>query len=482
MGEVKNWPIVCAAFVTQALTHGFAGSMGVFYVEWKKTFGEDLPGDGSSTIGWLTSFVLGVLLTTAPISGALSHHFGVRPVVMLGGCLSTLGLFISSFADTIHLLYFTIPITGFGCGLAYAASITIITKYFHKHFALASGITSTGISIGGIILPVIIQALVEYYTWRNAIMIIAGIIAQVCGALMKPPPKLEKCGEETKVGLNLAGESNQHCDQELCGKITIPTQDGDELETVIIRNGALTKEPRKSHFRVILDSLGITLIWTNRVYACALPMFFLNGGVYGTCIVYIKERAEVVGISDYNAALLISIIGVSGLVARAGHGRLVDKKIFHPTTLYAFANFLAAVSLPIIAVSEQYAVFVICAANIGFAAGLYIAINIVLVRGIVGVRRFPGGFGLVLLVIAISIMSSVAIAGLLLDYTGDYMAGFLYASIIQGLSGVWVLVSHVVWTKCVKDPRWPPSLPSLCHSGPNKAAELPNDIVRNKAL
>ncbi|XP_072022970.1 monocarboxylate transporter 12-like [Amphiura filiformis] len=283
--------------------------MGVFYMEWKKAFGEDLHGDGSSTIGLLASSVIWVMLTTAPISGALSHHFGVRPVVMLGGLLSAVCLFISSFADTIHLLYFTVPMT-----------------------------------------------------------------------------------------------------------------------------------------------------------------------------VYIKERATVVGISDYNATLLISTIGISGLVAQAGHGRLIDKKICHTTTLYAFANFLTAVSLPLIAVSEQYAVFVICAANIGFAAGLYIAINIVIVRGIVGVHRFPGGIGLTLFVLATSIMSTVLLAGLLLDYTGDYMAGFLYASIMQGLCGVWVLVSHVVWTKCVKDPRWPPSLPPVCHIGPKEAAEPPKNIVRNKEL
>ncbi|XP_072022969.1 monocarboxylate transporter 12-like [Amphiura filiformis] len=393
---------------------------------------------------------------------------------MLGGFLSALGLFISSFADTIHLLYFTIPMTGFGCGVAYTASITIITKYFHKHFALASGISSTGMFVGSMTLPVIIQALVKYYTWRNAMMIISGIIAQVviCGALMKPPPKLDKLGKETKS--DVAEESNQNCDHESYAYTTASTQYGGEVEIAVVRN--------KNYFRVILDSLGISLIWTNRVYACALPMFFLSGGVYSTCLVYIKERAEVVGISDYNATLLISIISISGFVAQAGHGRLIDKKIFHPTTLFAIGNFLAAVSLPITAVSEQYAVFVICAANIGFAAGLYIAMHVVIVRGIVGVHRFPGGYGLTLFVLATSIMSTVLIAGLLLDYTGDYMAGFLYASIIQGLCGVWTLVSHVMWTKCVKDPRWPPSLPSVCHSAPKEAAEPPKNIVRNEEL
>ncbi|XP_072025559.1 monocarboxylate transporter 6-like [Amphiura filiformis] len=323
MGENQNWPILCAAFVTQALTHGFAGSMGVFYVEWKKSFGEDLHGDGSSTIGWLTSSVFGVLLSTGPISGALSHHFGVRPVVMLGGSLSALGIFFSSFAKTIHLLFFTVPLTGFGCGLAYASSITIITKCFHKHFALASGIASTGISVGVMTLPIIIQALVKYYTWRNATMIVAGIIAQVmvCGALMKPPSELDKLVETTE--FNVPEKSTQDYDQEPCAYARISTEDGGEMETaVVIKNDVLAKESRKNNFGVILDSLGLSLIWTNRVYACTLPMFFLNGAVYTTFLVYIKERAEKVGISDYNAALLISIIGISGLVARAGHGRL----------------------------------------------------------------------------------------------------------------------------------------------------------------
>ncbi len=64
MGEGQYWHIALAAFITQCLTHGFAGSMGVFYVEWKAAFENDLDGDASSTIGWLTSSVLGVLLTT----------------------------------------------------------------------------------------------------------------------------------------------------------------------------------------------------------------------------------------------------------------------------------------------------------------------------------------------------------------------------------------------------------------------------------
>ncbi len=64
MAEGENWHIVLAVLITQCITHGFSGSMGVFYVEWKTAFGDNLAGDGSSAIGWLTSSILGVMLAT----------------------------------------------------------------------------------------------------------------------------------------------------------------------------------------------------------------------------------------------------------------------------------------------------------------------------------------------------------------------------------------------------------------------------------
>ena len=59
--ESEHWPIVVAAFFTQALTHGFTGAMGVFYVEWKKAFADS--SGGSAAIGWLATSILGVLLS-----------------------------------------------------------------------------------------------------------------------------------------------------------------------------------------------------------------------------------------------------------------------------------------------------------------------------------------------------------------------------------------------------------------------------------
>ena len=240
-------------------------------------------------------------------------------------------------------------------------------------------------------------------------MLVAGIVGQVmvCGAIMKPPMDLPRTNKKTE---NTSDELQQSTAQEM-NTYTSISADGDV--TTNLENSEVTTESRKSHLMVVLDSLGISLIWTNRVYALCLPMFFCNGGAYAITIVYIKARAEDVGVSKFQAALLISVVGAAGFVSRAGHGRFIDKKYIHPAMLYVFGNLQAAFSLPVIAVTEHYAWFVICAANVGFGAGLYISLNIVLVRAIVGVHRFPGGMGLALLNVAMSIMSSVTIAGML---------------------------------------------------------------------
>ena len=72
------------------------------------------------------------------------------------------------------------------------------------------------------------------------------------------------------------------------------------------------------------------------------------------------------------------------------------------------------------------------------------------------------------------LFSLVSIAGLLLDYTGNYLAGFLYGGILQGMCGVLGLLYHVMWTRCFKDPRWPPPLPPRCSRSRAEANQLPD--------
>ena len=47
-----------------------------------------------------------------PISSILVNKFGSRPIIMLGGCLSGVGLISASFCNTVTQLYFFIGVIG----------------------------------------------------------------------------------------------------------------------------------------------------------------------------------------------------------------------------------------------------------------------------------------------------------------------------------------------------------------------------------
>ena len=53
----------------------------------------------------------------------------------------------------------------------------ILPKYFGAHRALASSLSLTGLGVGMVVAPILITYLIEQYSWRGAILIQAGIVA-----------------------------------------------------------------------------------------------------------------------------------------------------------------------------------------------------------------------------------------------------------------------------------------------------------------
>lgn len=71
--------------------------------------------------------------------------------MLLGACLSGLGLLISSFADSVYILYVTFGLLfGMGSSLCYSCSLLILPRYHTTYWALAHGIALAGNGAGGL--------------------------------------------------------------------------------------------------------------------------------------------------------------------------------------------------------------------------------------------------------------------------------------------------------------------------------------------
>ncbi|KAG2462720.1 FA13C protein, partial [Polypterus senegalus] len=141
-----GWVIIVVSFIGQFLAYGSPHAVGVLYPEWLEAFGES-----KGKTAWVGSLVSGTGLIASPICNVFVSKFGARPVMILSGIMMGSGYILSSFAPNIQFLFFSYGVmVGLGCGLAYAATVTIICQYFDKRRGLALGIAATGLEQKGL--------------------------------------------------------------------------------------------------------------------------------------------------------------------------------------------------------------------------------------------------------------------------------------------------------------------------------------------
>ncbi|XP_038057518.1 monocarboxylate transporter 14-like isoform X2 [Patiria miniata] len=445
--EARHWPILLAGFVVNCLTYGAASAIGVFYIEWFAEFPES-----AALIGWLSSSLLTMLLCVSPLAGALTRYFGVRPVAMAGALLSFPGILIASFATDVYVLIITLPfMAGIGFGMSYTGVMVIISEYFHQHFALAVGIATTGTGVGTVVLPIFFGYLIDRYGWRGALLVFSAVQANacLCAAIMRSPPRKTKTGEDGKKEVTgNYGSIGERRGIQGGSPYSHLVEDKDEDDDKIVSSSQVNSDPcseAKTAKRIIterlmtlLDRTGISLFWTNRVFVTFLIISITDAPIYGITLPYLTALAESVGVPELQATTLISIIGVSYIIACLISGQLVDARVAGPACMFGSAVALASGALVLFAATASYPVFAVCASTIGLAAGVYIPMTSVMVRRIVGQERYPGGIGVVMVIVA----------------TGNMASAFIGA-VVSGLCAATVLGLHLLWTRLVPDDRWP---------------------------
>ena len=120
-----------------------------------------------------------LLLQLAPFSSGLTTVYGCRVVSLMGSVLSMLGMVLSIIFDkSIFMHCITIGlINGFGLGLLFITQVVVVTYWFDKKLALATGIAECGSGIGVAVFAVIGGIFIDSYTWKGAMLILAGLIS-----------------------------------------------------------------------------------------------------------------------------------------------------------------------------------------------------------------------------------------------------------------------------------------------------------------
>ncbi|XP_024242235.1 monocarboxylate transporter 12-B [Oncorhynchus tshawytscha] len=416
-----GWMIVAGCFLVTVCTRAVTRCISIFFVEFQMHFGADYSGTA-----WIHSLVDCTTMLCAPLGSFIGNRLSCRIAVILGGFLSSIGLVLSSFATSLEYLYLTLGVlTGIGFALCYTPAIAMVGSYFCERKALAYGIAMSGSGIGTFILAPAVQILIEHYSWRGALLILGGVVANlcVCGALLRP--------------ITLKEEEEAH------GPDPLDTECGYGVKAPVVsmleESLANNNNNNNSHrcfcfqsmqeycFLLIPDFLMLAVSFLFLASGCSLPF------------VYLVPYALDVGVSHHQATFLMSILGVIDIVGNITFGWLVDRRCLkkYRNVCYMIAVGMEGVCCLFIPLLRTFALLVPFSVFYGYFDGAYIALIPVVTSDIVGTHNLSSALGIVYFLHAIPYLLSPPIGGWLVDTTGTYTATFF-------LSGFALISSSLV--------------------------------------
>lgn len=180
-----GWMVVLASLVISMIADGISFSFGLLYIEFLHEFGAS-----KSKTAWIGSLFMAVPLLSGPIMSALVDRYGCRKMTIAGGLISGLGFILSSFVNSIEMMYLTFGvIAGLGLGLCYVTAVVSIAYWFDKKRTLAVGLGACGTGIGTFVYAPMTTYFIQEYGWRGTCLLLAGTFFNmiVTGAVMRDP-------------------------------------------------------------------------------------------------------------------------------------------------------------------------------------------------------------------------------------------------------------------------------------------------------
>jgi MFS family permease len=313
----KAWVVVWAAFVCLALIFGVSYSFAAFFENFAQEFAAN-----RADVSWIFGLCGLVYFVLGALGGMLADRWGPRVVCMVGMGLIAIGLFGTSLAQSLSSIYISYGIlVGLGIAFVYTPSIACVQPWFTKHRGLASGVASSGVGAGTLLVPLAVSYLLLAVTWREALQIMAFcvlVLGLVAAFLLQRAPSV--------VTGNAAQSSGK-----------------------TLKEALKTPSFRWLYMGVILGS----------------PVMFIP-------FAHISAAARDAGVSDSQAVALVGLIGIGSLVGRFAIGWLADR-IGRVQTLMLMQCAMG-LSFLIWAVAKDQQVFAIFAVVFGLSYGSIVSL------------------------------------------------------------------------------------------------------------
>ncbi|CAL1275603.1 unnamed protein product [Larinioides sclopetarius] len=188
--SARSWAIAAAACVINTLLSGISRATGLFYVALIETYGVSrLQANLPFTMRNAVRNLLG------PLVGAIGQRYGPRDVTIAGGVFASLGIILCTFAPNV--IWITIlwgGMHGIGVALGNTLFQVIVTQYFEKYRATASGLALSGACLGSFVFPILTEYMLNTLGLAGSFLVTGGLVLHVLPAaiMLKEPPWIQR--------------------------------------------------------------------------------------------------------------------------------------------------------------------------------------------------------------------------------------------------------------------------------------------------
>lgn len=383
-----GWRIVAVCFVTHCLNVGTVFySFGVFFHPLSEAFGWTR---AQTSWGFSLAAVLGSFY--AMLFGRVVDRHGPKPAQIFGALVLALGFVTLACVRSLAQYYLAMGLlVALGsAALGPVSSNTAVARWFVRRRGTALGISTAGLSMGGVIFVPLTQWLIDHLGWRSTFVALGAIVA-LFGI---PPVAIWMRRSPESMGLAPDGEPSHPSSREI-----------GLVEREIERSVTAAEAVRTREFWLIAFAFGLTVSGLSAVLLHQIP-FLLDQGI-----------------SPGVASWVLGGTAAVGVVGKLGFGSLIDRGDQRRVILFCFALQALGVSLLFFAASPLVlGVYVLL---YGYAMGGNATLQATMVGECFGRAHYGAIAGRMSPVIVTLQALGVPFVGWVHDRTGSYHAAFL---------------------------------------------------------
>ena len=392
--SIKNifygWKIVLIAIVIGFLTTGLSGyAFGILLPQLSDALADG--SRGQISIGFSLASLVSALIS--PLIGRYADKYSPKQFLMIGACLIALAYWATSTATSLWQFYVYFGLL-FGPGICAAGPLVrsvIVARWFEHQRGRALGISVLGVSIAGLVLPIVLNELINGLGWRIS-LIIFGIV--VSGVLLPAIFFFIK---------------------------------NDPAEIDEVRDGHAVQRSH-DHLSIISEETD-EKVWTWRELIRS-KAFWATGLTFGPmmCVylvvmIHLFGHAQTSGLSDEQAAFVLTMVALGSLIGKPIVGYMADV-IGTRTTLWISLALQAAAMLIFSAAASLW-VFLLAATLQGLGYSALSSMRTYVLSTNLGTRSLGTTLGALRYLELPFAISASPLAGFIYDSTGNYDTAFL---------------------------------------------------------